>query len=72
MGCCLCGAFYWALLTGFFLFLGKAIFGKKDPPKIAGVYSQPGKYYWPKVIFFYILMKLRKVRFFDSKIFEGI
>lgn len=57
MGCCLVT---WFLLTVAFLVLG-ILFGKKDPPKLGGVYRQRGKYYWPKVIAFYLLMRLRKV-----------
>lgn len=30
------------------------------PVKFAGVYTQPGRYYWIKVVAFYLLMKIRK------------
>ncbi|ODN00790.1 hypothetical protein Ocin01_05886 [Orchesella cincta] len=55
----LCCCLSWLFYVGIFLLLG-VLLSNKDPPKLAGVYSQPGKYYWPKVVLFYLLMKLRK------------
>lgn len=60
MGCCCGGILSWFLVTGAFVLAG-IFLGKKDRPKIAGVYTQPGKLYWFKVLFFVLLMKLRKV-----------
>lgn len=31
------------------------------PPRILGVYSRPGFWYWLKVIVFYILVKVRRL-----------
>lgn len=35
------------------------------PPRILGVYSRPGFWYWLKVIVFYILVKVRRWVSFD-------
>jgi hypothetical protein len=60
LGCCCCTSVCgFILTTGAVILLG-LLFSKKDPPKVAGVYTQKGKFYWFKVLVFYFLVKFRK------------
>jgi len=61
MSCC-CSLGYWLVLTALGV-IGLIFLSPKSPVKLAGVYTQPGKWYWLKVAAFYILMKVRKVSF---------
>lgn len=55
MTCCLC------VVLGFVFLIIAYVVKIKEPPKILGVYSVPGKWYYPKYIAFGALYYFRKV-----------
>lgn len=54
----------WTFVLGALTFLSVLIWGqnrKKEPPKILGIYSQPGKWYYLKYLVFVLLLKTRRL-----------
>jgi len=58
------------IFAGFLVFLMWAVM-TTDPPPIAGVYRQPGKWYWLKYCAFFVLFHLRKWQNLRRKSVDG-